>query len=60
MADNPKKKKADGKTVSTSQIHEIKYLATKLKVAQKAIKEAVAKTGSKSRKKVEEFILKNK
>lgn len=60
MADNPKKKKADAKTLATSQIHEIKYLANKLKVTQKAIKEAVAKIGSKSRKKVEEFILKNK
>lgn len=45
-------KKMDRKLVSAMEDYEVKYLAQKHKVTQKAVKEAVAKVGS-SRKKVE-------
>ena len=44
--------KMDGKLVSTMEDYEIKYLAQKHKVTQKAVKEAVGKVGH-SRNKVE-------
>lgn len=45
-------KKMDRKLVSTMETYEVKYLAQKHKVTQKAVKEAVAKVGN-SRNKVE-------
>ena len=45
-------KKMDSKLVSTMELYEVKYLAQKHMVTQKAVKEAVAKVGH-SRNKVE-------
>lgn len=53
MADDKKKRGAqDRARVSTMEDYEVKYLALKFDVTQKAVKEAVAKVGH-SRAKVE-------
>lgn len=51
--------KMDRKLVSTMEIYEVKYLAQKHSVTQKAVKEAVAKVGH-SRNRVEAELKANK
>ncbi len=51
-AKKPSAKKMDRVLVSTMEDYEVKYLAQKHKVTQKAVKQAVAKVG-RSRNKVE-------